>query len=42
MTVRVTVGSTCSTVVSKLGYWMPDGQALYTGGMLPGPTLTCR
>ncbi|MFI8320479.1 hypothetical protein [Streptomyces sp. NPDC085529] len=42
VTVRVTVGPTCSTVVSKLGYWMPDGQALYTGGMLPGPTLTCR
>lgn len=42
VTVRVTVGSACSTVVSKLGYWMPDGQALYTGGMLPGPKLTCR
>ncbi|WP_234338124.1 hypothetical protein [Streptomyces sp. NRRL F-5727] len=41
VTVRVTVGSTCSTVVSKLGYWMPDGQTLYTGGMLPGPKLTC-
>ncbi|QHC32822.1 MULTISPECIES: hypothetical protein [unclassified Streptomyces] len=39
--VRVTVGATCSTVVSKLGYWMPDGQALYTGGMLEGPELTC-
>ncbi|MFD8009068.1 hypothetical protein [Streptomyces sp. NPDC059762] len=42
VTVRVTVGDTCSTVVSKLGYWMPDGQTLYTGGMLPGPKLTCR
>ncbi|MEW2619005.1 hypothetical protein [Streptomyces sp. NPDC048106] len=39
--VRVTVGATCSTVVSKLGYWMPDGQTLYTGGMLEGPRLTC-
>ncbi|WP_345282726.1 hypothetical protein [Streptomyces gulbargensis] len=41
VTVNVSVGPTCSTVVSKLGYWMPDGQALYTGGMQPGPTLTC-
>ncbi|MFE9450959.1 hypothetical protein [Streptomyces sp. NPDC006739] len=40
--VRVTVGPNCSTVVSKLGYWMPKGQALYTGGMLAGPTVTCR
>ncbi|MEU0005179.1 hypothetical protein ABZ079_13005 [Streptomyces sp. NPDC006314] len=40
--VRVTVGATCSTVVSKLGYWLPKGQDLYTGGMLAGPTLTCR
>ncbi|MEU6669047.1 hypothetical protein [Streptomyces sp. NPDC046727] len=40
--VRVTVGAKCSTVVSKLGYWMPKGQALYTGAMLAGPTLTCR
>ncbi|KUN79407.1 hypothetical protein AQJ66_28150 [Streptomyces bungoensis] len=39
--VRVTLGSTCSTVVSKIGYWMPRGQALYTGGMLAGPTLSC-
>jgi hypothetical protein len=40
--VRVTVGGTCSTVVSKLGYWMPQGQALYTGGTLAGPTVGCR
>ena len=40
--VRVTVKDACSTVVSKLGYWMPQGQALYTGGMTPGPTVTCR
>ncbi|MEU6348583.1 hypothetical protein ABZ896_04570 [Streptomyces sp. NPDC047072] len=39
--VRVAVRSTCSTVVSKLGYWMPRGQALYTGGMLAGPTVGC-
>ncbi|MFC9931408.1 hypothetical protein [Streptomyces sp. NPDC127190] len=40
--VRITVGATCSTVVSKLGYWMPRGQELYTGAMLAGPKLTCR
>lgn len=39
--VRASVGSACSTVVSKLGYWMPQGQALYTGGMLEGPTVRC-
>ncbi|MFF8478518.1 hypothetical protein [Streptomyces sp. NPDC015414] len=39
--VRVTVGPDCSTVVSKLGYWVAQGQSLYTGGMLAGPTLTC-
>ncbi|WP_406463625.1 hypothetical protein OH768_48800 [Streptomyces sp. NBC_01622] len=39
--VRVTLKSRCSTVVSKLGYWMPQGQTLYTGGMLAGPTVTC-
>ncbi|MFD7713567.1 hypothetical protein ACFV6E_42585 [Streptomyces sp. NPDC059785] len=39
--VRVTVRRGCSTVVSKLGYWMPQGQSLYTGGMLAGPTLRC-
>lgn len=40
--VRVAVQNTCSTVVSKLGYWMPRGQALYTGGMLAGPTVGCE
>ncbi|MGW0336389.1 hypothetical protein ACWD0J_31845 [Streptomyces sp. NPDC003011] len=40
--VRVSVRDTCSTVVSKLGYWMPRGQALYTGGMLAGPTVACE
>ncbi|MGI5460518.1 hypothetical protein ACQEWB_46600 [Streptomyces sp. CA-249302] len=39
--VRATVKGSCSTVVSKLGYWMPQGQALYTGGMLAGPTVGC-
>ncbi|MFF4504356.1 hypothetical protein [Streptomyces sp. NPDC001401] len=39
--VRASVGTDCSTVVSKLGYWMPQGQALYTGGMLAGPTVGC-
>ncbi|MFB8774794.1 hypothetical protein [Streptomyces broussonetiae] len=41
VTVRVTLDARCSTVVSKLGYWMPRGQALYTGGMLEGPTVGC-
>jgi hypothetical protein len=40
--VRVAVPDRCSTVVSKLGYWMPQGQAVYTGGMLVGPTVGCR
>ncbi|MGV9500229.1 hypothetical protein ACWDQ0_18290 [Streptomyces sp. NPDC003642] len=39
--VRVRQTSACSTVVSKLGYWMPRGQALYTGGMVEGPTVGC-
>jgi len=39
--VRAALKSTCSTVVSKLGYWTPRGQALYTGGMLEGPTVGC-
>jgi hypothetical protein len=39
--VRVTLKSRCSTVVSKLGYWMPQGQTLYTGGMPAGPTMGC-
>ncbi|MFC8194813.1 hypothetical protein ACFWBR_11300 [Streptomyces sp. NPDC060006] len=40
--VRARVLGACSTVVSKLGYWTPRGQSLYTGGMLAGPTVTCR
>ncbi len=39
--VRVTPREACSSVVSKLGYWMPQGQALYTGGMVAGPTVEC-
>ncbi|MFM9441602.1 hypothetical protein [Streptomyces acidiscabies] len=39
--VEATVGEHCSSVVSKLGYWMPRGQALYTGGMLEGPAVGC-
>ncbi|MET9390493.1 hypothetical protein ABZY20_08780 [Streptomyces sp. NPDC006624] len=39
--VEVTLDKACSTVVSKLGYWMPRGQALYTGGMVQGPTVRC-
>ncbi|MER6072628.1 hypothetical protein ABT187_28005 [Streptomyces sp. NPDC001817] len=40
--VSFTVGAKCSTVVSKLGYWVPKGQDMFTGNMLAGPTLTCR
>jgi hypothetical protein len=40
--VRVTLRSACSTVVSKLGYWMPRGQEVFTGGMLVGPTVRCN
>lgn len=40
--VRVSVKDTCSTVVSKAGYWMPQGQAVLTGGMLVGPTVICE
>ncbi|WEO93817.1 hypothetical protein A6P39_007245 [Streptomyces sp. FXJ1.172] len=40
--VRITVGAKCSTVVSKLGYWIPQGQSMYTGAMLEGPKLTCH
>ncbi|MFE9680162.1 hypothetical protein [Streptomyces sp. NPDC006285] len=40
--VRARVAHACTSVVSKLGYWMPRGQSLYTGGMLAGPTVTCR
>ncbi|MFF8232005.1 hypothetical protein [Streptomyces caelestis] len=39
--VRVTLTSACSMVVSKLGYWIPHGQALYTGGPAEGPTVGC-
>ncbi|GGS77876.1 hypothetical protein GCM10010240_08690 [Streptomyces griseoviridis] len=39
--VRVTLGPACSTVVSKLGYWLPRGQEVFTGGMLVGPTVGC-
>jgi hypothetical protein len=39
--VRVTLTSACSMVVSKLGYWIPHGQALYTGGPVEGPTVGC-
>lgn len=41
VTVRVSLKGTCGTVVSKLGYWIPQGQSLYTGGMLAGPTVGC-
>ncbi|MFE9768650.1 hypothetical protein ACFYPC_29745 [Streptomyces sp. NPDC005808] len=40
--VQVSVKDTCSTVVSKAGYWMPQGQTVFTGGMLVGPTVTCE
>ncbi|MET8978383.1 hypothetical protein ABZX85_22475 [Streptomyces sp. NPDC004539] len=39
--VRAVAKDRCGTVVSKLGYWMPRGQALYTGGMLEGPAVGC-
>ncbi|WP_416968993.1 hypothetical protein [Streptomyces sp. 4F14] len=39
--VEVAAGERCAPVVSKLGYWMPRGQALYTGGMLEGPAVGC-
>ena len=39
--VRARLADVCTTVVSKLGYWMPRGQSLYTGGMLAGPTAGC-
>ncbi|WP_320778346.1 hypothetical protein [Streptomyces sp. CRN 30] len=39
--VRVKLRERCGTVVSKLGYWIPRGQSLYTGGMLAGPTVGC-
>ncbi|WP_258028872.1 hypothetical protein [Streptomyces fradiae] len=41
MTVHVTVPpGACSTVVSKLGYWSPQGQQV-AGGMVNGPTVQC-
>ncbi|MET7698201.1 hypothetical protein [Streptomyces sp. NPDC005485] len=40
--VRVSVRKTCSTVVSKLGYWMPQGRGSTAGGMITGPTVTCE
>ncbi|MDH6228706.1 MULTISPECIES: hypothetical protein [Streptomyces] len=39
--VRATTTDTCSTVVSKLGYWMPKGQTFRTGGMVAGPAVAC-
>ncbi|MFS8197879.1 hypothetical protein ACLVWQ_04250 [Streptomyces sp. CWNU-52B] len=40
--VRARVAEACTSVVSKLGYWMPRGQSLHTGGMLAGPTVVCH
>jgi hypothetical protein len=40
--VDVSVKDACSTVVSKVGYWMPKGQSVYTGALLTGPTVTCE
>ncbi|MER5479824.1 hypothetical protein ABT026_23070 [Streptomyces sp. NPDC002734] len=40
--VRATTADACSTVVSKLGYWMPRGQTFRTGGMVAGPAVGCR
>lgn len=39
--VRATTAGACSTVVSKLGYWMPRGQTFRTGGMVAGPAVGC-
>ncbi len=39
--VRVRVGTVCSSVVSKMGYWLPKGQEIYTGHMLEGPVVRC-
>ncbi|MEU3446361.1 hypothetical protein AB0H29_03885 [Streptomyces thermolilacinus] len=42
VTVHVTLpADTCSTVVSKLGYWTPNGQQV-AGAMVDGPTVKCR
>ncbi len=40
--VRVSLGKDCSTIISKMGYWLPEGQATYNGGMLQGPALRCE
>lgn len=39
--VVVRLGAHCSTIISKMGYWLPKGQDTYTGGMLKGPVVTC-
>lgn len=39
---RIRLGKDCSTIISKMGYWLPQGQATYNGGMLQGPTLKCE
>jgi hypothetical protein len=39
--VRVRVGERCSSVVSKAGYWIPQGQRASTGAMLVGPSVRC-
>ena len=39
--VRVTVKKACGAIVSKLGYWMAQGQGSSAGGMISGPTVTC-
>lgn len=42
VTVHVTLpADTCSTLVSRLGYWTPNGQQV-SGAMVNGPTVTCR
>ncbi|MCA6091123.1 hypothetical protein LE181_02925 [Streptomyces sp. SCA3-4] len=35
------LGARCSTIISKMGYWLPKGQETYTGGMLKGPVVSC-
>ncbi|WP_247706491.1 hypothetical protein [Streptomyces liliiviolaceus] len=39
--VHARVADACTSIVSKLGYWMPRGQTFHTGGMLAGPTVGC-
>lgn len=39
--VNVHMGKRCSSIISKMGYWLPKGQDMYTGNMLVGPTLKC-